>query len=129
MTRLGDPVPRATIEVTEAFAPGSNRPARVTTTQTGDSGGYQPGLGKGPTRKVTLVFVGNATLGRTTSRTLTIRAYDRTVLKIRPNVIRNGGSVKMSGSVRVPEVSRGRAASWSRFSTTTRPEPNGDPPR
>lgn len=102
MTRLGDPVPRATIEVTEAFAPGSSRPARVTTTQTGDSGGYQLGLGKGPTRKVTLVFVGNATLGRTTSRTLTIRAYDRTVLKIRPNVIRNGGSVKMTGSVRGP---------------------------
>ena len=102
VTRSGQPVPRVLIAVAEAFAPGSKKSMRTTATRTDGSGAYRLVLGRGPIRKVTLSFGGTALLSRASSRALSIRAYDKTALSIRPKVIRNGGSVRMTGSVRGP---------------------------
>jgi len=102
VTRQGKSVPRAALTVTESFASGSRRSTRTTMVRTDGSGTYRVELGKGPIRKVNLNFDGNATLSSATSRTLSVRTYDKTILSIRPKVIRNGGSVKMTGLVRGP---------------------------
>ena len=99
VTKQGKPVPRVALKVTESFASGSRRSTRTTTIRTDGSGAYRLELGKGPIREVDVNFDGSATLSSASSRTLSVRTYDKTTLSIRPKVIRNGGSVKMTGLV------------------------------
>lgn len=102
VTKGGLPAGRVMITATELFATGSKRPERVSSARTDASGAFSLTLGKGPIRKVLLSYAGSPTLSKANSRTLSVRTYDRTKLAIRPKVLRNGGTVRMIGSVKGP---------------------------
>ena len=102
VTRGGSPVVRAPLRLIETFADGSRRSRRVSMTHTDDSGEFRITLGKGPIRKVTVSYAGNETLSAVNSSALSVRTYDKTELDIRPRVLRNGGTVRMTGSVEGP---------------------------
>ena len=98
----GSSISGTLLAITETFAAGSRRSQRQSFVRTDGAGKYAWKLGKGPIRSVQVSYGGSSTTGRASSPELRLRTFDRTSLRVNPGVIRNGGTVKMTGRVRGP---------------------------
>ena len=89
---------RLTLE--QRFAPGSLRRITQVPVLADGTGRFRLRLRPGPTRSVRVLYAGSRRNSRASSRRLTFAFRDRTTLAVSPAKLRNGGRVKMTGSVR-----------------------------
>jgi hypothetical protein len=70
------------------------------TVRTGEQGGFELRLPPGPSRRVSVVFAGDAGLERSTRRPLELRVRSGVSLRAVPRTLRTGEVVRLAGKVR-----------------------------
>jgi hypothetical protein len=79
---------------------GALAPRAVETVRTGDQGGFELALPPGPSRRVTVAFLGDGGLEPATRRSLELRVRAGISLRAVPRSLRTGEVVRLSGRVR-----------------------------
>jgi len=85
--------------VEQRFEKGSKAETGSDTVETGPSGKFTALLKPGPSRKVNVRFAGNRSQQPSISRELQTVSRDRITYRVTPGVLRNGGTVRMTGKV------------------------------
>jgi hypothetical protein len=75
-------------------------PAAARTVRTGEQGGFELRLPPGPSRRVTVSFVGDSGLEGASRRALELRVRSGVSLRARPEELRTGQAVRLDGKVR-----------------------------
>ncbi|MBK8293914.1 MAG: hypothetical protein IPK93_03730 [Solirubrobacterales bacterium] len=99
LTRGGKAASGISLLVEERFVTGSRRVRRSSRVRTDGAGRYVTRVGSGPSRAIRVSYAGSKVNQRTSSRELSLTVKDRTTFRIKPRVLRNGGRVRMTGSV------------------------------
>lgn len=98
-TAAGAPIEGARVELIEAYAAGSRRPARTTVVRTGAAGRFGARLAAGPSRSVVARFGGDSQRLAATSEQASMRVRGAIGLRA-PRRVRAGGRAAFTGRVR-----------------------------
>lgn len=99
LTSNGAAVPNQRILVHETYEAGSSQPSSSTELVTDGDGRYRTRLPSGPGRSVAVTFDGTRKLARAGSDRLELKVKGKVRFRLKPKKIRNGGVVRMKGSV------------------------------
>jgi hypothetical protein len=125
----GAPLSGLEVEVTEAFAAGSEPGRRTTLVRTGPDGGFSLRLAPGPSRDVSVAFAGTRTLTRATARSVHLGVLAGVRLRASATTAKIGGApIIFSGSLERTGAAPGEGlpvelqfrypgAGWSEFRT------------
>ncbi|MGK2955055.1 MAG: hypothetical protein ACSLFI_05220 [Solirubrobacterales bacterium] len=100
LSSSGSPIAGADLLVEQRFAVGSKNESGVVRAKTDGTGRFAAGLKPGPSRMIRVSYPGSRTNQRAISRDLNLTMRDRVSFWISPQVLRNGGQVQMTGSIR-----------------------------
>jgi hypothetical protein len=95
----GRPMASTHLKLIERFDPGSRQPQRERMVTTDANGNFRALLAPGPSRSVIASFAGNRQLGRAESNPLHLSWPARVVMRLSPQISRNGRTVRMRGRV------------------------------
>jgi hypothetical protein len=99
---------------------GAVTPARVDTVQTGEHGGFRLALPAGPSRRITVSYLGELGLAAARRPGLALRVRGAAILHASPRQLRNGRSVRLWGRVRsrgAPVPRRGKLVAIQYYET------------
>lgn len=96
----GAAVPDRELRVVSHPSRGALAPVTVKTVRTGEQGGFQLRLPAGPSRRVTVTFIGDPSLEPARRPGLELRVRSGVLLRARPSSLSTGQVVRLSGRVK-----------------------------
>jgi hypothetical protein len=96
----GAPLADRELRVVSHPSHGALAPVAVQTVRTGEQGGFETRLPAGPSRRVTVIFTGDAGLEQARRPALELRVRSGLSLRAVPTSLRTGQAVRLSGKVK-----------------------------